>query len=90
MAFAWTILLVFGGSGLQNINTSVQSLQERIVALQVENMYLKAELAQAAQQLAALKEQNAQLLERIRFLEQCLSTPLPWPGGQLCPKPKVP
>lgn len=70
---AWLILFVTGSAGFGNIGTvsnNVQALQRQVEDLQ--------RLVQAQQSIIQLQQ------EKIEFLTECLSRPLPWPGGRLC------
>lgn len=49
----------------------LRNIQEDVIQLNVEKV--------------KLIQENEALLERVRFLEQCLSRPTPWPGQKLCP-----
>jgi hypothetical protein len=76
---AWLLLFLAGGSGFTTITTDVQALKVQITALQSANATLQHALDLANMQLDDAKQQ-------IRFLQDCLTRPLPWPGGSLCPK----
>lgn len=81
---AWTLLFISGSTGLGHIGAiqdRVKTIQSQLEAVQKQNEALSL-LAEA------LQRENTLLRERIEFLQECLTRPLPWPGGTLCPKPK--
>jgi FtsP/CotA-like multicopper oxidase with cupredoxin domain len=78
---AWLLLFFAGGSGFTTLTTDVQTLKAQIAALQGANATLQRALDLANIQLDEAHKQ-------IQFLQDCLTRPLPWPGGSLCPKPQ--
>jgi hypothetical protein len=70
-----------GDSGFTTLTTDVQALKAQIATLQSANATLQRALDLANVQLNEAHKQ-------IQFLQECLTRPLPWPGGSLCPKPQ--
>ena len=77
---AWVLLFVSGSTGLTTVTNEVAALKAQITALQSAN-----ETLQLALDLANMQLDDAQ--QQLQFLMDCLTKPLPWPGGQLCPRP---
>lgn len=67
---AWVLLFASGSTGLGSLSSQVGAIQKQNEAL---NLLVES-----------LQRENALLRERIEFLQECLTQPLPWPGGKLC------
>ncbi len=78
---AWVLLFISGGTGVTTITDEVQALK-----VQVESLRAANETLQRALDLVNMQLDDAQ--QQLRFLMDCLTKPLPWPGGHLCPKPR--
>lgn len=77
---AWLLLFINGSTGFTTVTSEVQALRAQIDALQSAN-----ETLQRALDLANMQLDDAH--RQLQFLLDCLTKPLPWPGGQLCPRP---
>lgn len=83
---AWVLLFVSGSTGLGHIG----AIQDRVAVIQSQLEAVQKQNEALNLLVEALQRENALLRERIEFLQECLTRPLPWPGGTLCPKAKEP
>lgn len=81
---AWILLFISGSAGLGSIG----AIQDRVMVIQSQLKAVQEQNDALNMLVASLRRENDLLRERIAFLQECLTNPLPWPGGTLCPKPK--
>ncbi len=77
--FGWALLVLAGGVGLGELNSEV-------LTLKAANHALVQAIEAQTRVIDQLRGEVARLAEENAFLRECLSRPLPWPGGALCPK----
>lgn len=81
---AWILLLITGSTGLGQVG----SIQDRVAVIQSQLEAVQKQNGALSLLVESLRRENDLLRERVEFLKECLTKPLPWPGGTLCPKPK--
>jgi outer membrane murein-binding lipoprotein Lpp len=86
---AWVLLFIAGGSSLGGIGADMTALKNQVQTLTSLNEALQQTVSAQSTVIEHLKSQIDELRKENEFLMECLTNPMPWPGGQLCPKPNL-
>lgn len=82
----FAIFVIYMQVSLEKQRQEIEARNAITVSQLIERLHgIQATVIQLSVEKARLEQVNTQLQERVRFLEECLRRPTPWPGQRLCP-----